>query len=191
MSRLLRRLAVSAVGLAAVGCGSPVITTKPIGTHPSSEFGDATRKVRADKAHTVTLTETTSAALDQAVAAEKGKVVLLDAWFLACGPCVKKFPHVVELAEKYGPDGLAVMSVDVLESETKSQPEVLAFLTEKRAAFPNYILSDPDAFLAKYGIDSTPAVVLFDRAGKRVDLPRNPTAAQLEAAVRTTLAAGA
>lgn len=183
----LRRLAPPALGLAlaaGAGCGTPISTTAPqTGRSP-------TTYAKADPARPVELAEVSSAGLNQAVAGQKGKVVLLDAWFLACGPCVKKFPHVVELAEKYGPDGLAVMSVDVFEDELKSKDDVVAFLRQKGAAFPNYILTDPDAFLSAYGIRGTPAVVLFDRAGQRVKLSDKPTDDEVEAAIRTALRAG-
>lgn len=168
-----RPLALVLLAAVAAGCGAP----------PSAR----TRATYTEEEHPVQLTEATTAELERAVAANKGKVVLLDSWFLGCGPCKKKFPHIVELAEKYGPDGLVVMSVDVLEDELTAKPDVLGFLREQHAAFPNYILSDPDTFREKYDAPSNPAVILFDRTGKRVDIPTNAHDDVLELAIRQAL----
>ena len=140
----------------------------------------------------VTLTEATTAAVDAAIASHKGKVVLVDVWFLACSPCVKKFPHLVELHKKYGPDGLVCVTVDRLADELKRQDKGREFLKKQGAAFPNYILKDAedavDGWLTKHGLDPQPAVGLWDRAGKRVKLSDDPTDEEVEAAIRKALA---
>jgi thiol-disulfide isomerase/thioredoxin len=180
MSFTSRRLLFPALGLAAlIGCNAPSsLTARTSGRSASSGF---------DHNSPVALTVATSAGLEEAIREQKGKVVMLDAWFLACGPCVKKFPHVVELAHKYGPDGLTVMSVDVWEDEIKTKDDVLDFLKAKGATFPNFILSDPKVFEKKYGIEGTPAVVLFDKNGQRIALPEKPTDDDVEAAIRKAL----
>ena len=45
----------------------------------------------------VELVPVSAAGLDAALADLRGKVVLVDVWFLGCKPCVKKFPGFVEL----------------------------------------------------------------------------------------------
>jgi hypothetical protein len=90
---------------------------------------------------------------------------------------VKKFPHLVQMHRDLSKDGLVCVSLDVNPSELKSQDRVLAFLTKQNAAFPNYILKDTDenteAFLTKYNLVATPAILLFDRAGQRVPVPED------------------
>lgn len=182
MNRCIAKWGLLTMALTAPACSFSVTTSPPKKvTSPDTNATTSTAPI--------TLIAASTADLEKAIANEKGKVVLLDAWFLACAPCVKKFPHIVALAEKYGPDGLTVMSVDVLESELQSQDEVLAFLKQKRAAFPNFILTDPDVFTEKFGIRATPAVVLIDRAGQVIELSRSPTDDELEAAIRKALAA--
>jgi len=90
-------------------------------------------------------------------------------------------------------DGLVCVSLDVNSAELKSKDKVLAFLTRQGAAFPNYILNDSDenfaAFLTKYSLEATPAVLLFDRTGKRVRVSEEASDKELERTVKELLAA--
>jgi thiol-disulfide isomerase/thioredoxin len=131
------------------------------------------------------------AGLESALGELKGKVVLVDVWFLGCKPCVKKFPEFVELHHRYAADGLACVSVNLMPSEVPDSARVLAFLQTQRARFPNYILSDDgsrvDEWADRVGAIPTPAYLLYDRTGQRVRLPDEPTREDVEAAVRTLL----
>jgi thiol-disulfide isomerase/thioredoxin len=42
---------------------------------------------------------------------EKGKVYLIDIWATWCGPCIGGFPHLSELQDKYGKDGLVIIGL--------------------------------------------------------------------------------
>jgi len=50
----------------------------------------------------------------------RGRVVLLDFWGAWCPPCRKSMPHLDELAEVYGPDGLVAVIVSTDTSEQES-----------------------------------------------------------------------
>ena len=80
--------------------------------------------------------------LEKAIAAHKGKVVLVDVWADFCLPCKKKFPHIVELSKTHGKDGLVVISLSVDELDKKSN--ALAFLKKNSATFQNFLLEDTD-----------------------------------------------
>ncbi|MGL6095070.1 MAG: TlpA family protein disulfide reductase [Fimbriiglobus sp.] len=171
-----------ALGLA--GCQTKITPPASPPADPDSQLPTATRPVE--------LTEVSVAGLDAAVRENRGKVVLLDVWFLGCGPCLKKFPHIVELHRKYADSGLVVMSVDVLPEELTRKDQVLEFLRKQGAAFPNFIIRDDDkvldAWTEKYHADMTPATVLFDRDGMWVRTPRGQTVEQLELVVRELIA---
>jgi hypothetical protein len=106
---------------------------------------------------------------------------------------VKKFPHLVQMHREFAKDGLVVISLDRSEAELSAQDRVLAFLTRQGATFPNYILKDTEenreALLAKYAIEISPAVALFDRAGKHVRVPDDVSDEELERTVKELLAA--
>ena len=135
----------------------------------------------------VTLKVVKVAELEKAIADQKGKVVMVDVWFYGCSPCIKKFPHVVDLHAKYVDKGLQVMSLDVLPAELDYIGKVEDFLKEKCADFPNYILDDTDenisAWITKYNTLKTPATVLFDKDGNRIEIDPNADLKQVEAAI--------
>jgi thiol-disulfide isomerase/thioredoxin len=105
--------------------------------------------------------------LDALIAKHKGQVVFVDYWATYCKPCVKSFPHTVELHKQHQREGLAVISVnlDYLDDE----PKVKEFLEKQGATFDNLISkydgggSDAnDAF----DIGPLPHLRLYDRQGK-------------------------
>ncbi len=119
----------------------------------------------------VALTEADFATIDAAIAANKGRVVLVDMWASWCGPCVAKFPEFVSLHNKYAPHGLACVSVS-LDREA-GQEAALRLLDKWGATFPNYVLKnagrDEEKVVARFGYaGAIPHQALFDKTGKRV-----------------------
>ena len=117
------------------------------------------------KLETISLDE-----LKKAVEAHKGKVVVIDVWANFCVPCKEKFPHMVELANKHGKDGVVFISLTVDEPEDKDK--ALDFLKKNKATFQNFILEDKDrnekAGDAKLYHSAPPIVHVFGRDGKKV-----------------------
>ena len=98
------------------------------------------------------------------------KYTLVDAWATTCAPCKENFPHLVEMHRKYGPKGLAVISLSMDDpTDTKAVAAAKAFLEEKKAAFTNVLLNEDygDGF-DKLRISAIPAVFLFGPDGKEV-----------------------
>lgn len=117
----------------------------------------------------------------QVLAQHKGKVVLVDYWATWCVPCIKGFPHTVELHEKYAGKGLVVVSVSMDDPDEDTQTRVLAFLKKRKAAFPNYIssLGGEEEALQAFGIKggALPYYQLYDRQGKPLkDFGADPNA---------------
>jgi len=98
------------------------------------------------------------------------KYTLVDAWATTCAPCKENFPHLVEMHRKYGPKGLAVISLSMDDpTDAKAVASAKAFLEEKKAAFTNVLLNEDygDGF-DKLRISAIPAVFLFGPDGKEV-----------------------
>lgn len=188
--RVVAHLAVVTVAGILLGC-EPVTdrASPPPANPPASAGGVSVEEVRAD-------------ALSAALKRQADKVVVVDFWATWCEPCVKNFPHLVELHERYAADGLVCLSVSMDKQgppEDYQKEKVLAFLTGKKAAFPNFIAADPDAdekaLAAAFGKGpGIPYVAVFDKAGRRVwDSESTPTrsadvAAKVEAVVKEQLA---
>jgi thiol-disulfide isomerase/thioredoxin len=120
----------------------------------------------------VELREVSVAALEKTIAADKGKVVLVDCWFLGCGPCRAKFPFFMHLHRQYTSAGLVLLTLNVEQQELDKQDAVLEYLKSQGADCTNLILKDDPAAVAKWmrshEVFGTPAIVAFDRQGEWV-----------------------
>lgn len=93
----------------------------------------------------------------------KGKVVLLDFWFINCGPCWVKFPKLQEIYEKYSshPD---VRIYAVNRPMKRDEPGALfSTIEEKGYTFP--VLRGTQEVLDSLGVYKYPTVMLLDRKG--------------------------
>lgn len=112
--------------------------------------------------------------LQQRIATYKDRVVVVDAWSTSCLPCMKEFPHLVELAKRW-PEDVVCISVNLdfagLPDTTPATclPAVTKFLQSK-AADPanlvNLVSTDTDEqMFAKFEIESIPSIFVYDRTG--------------------------
>lgn len=85
----------------------------------------------------------------------KGKVVVLNFWFLACSPCIKEMPELNELVKKYQGKDIEFIAVshdpkDFVNESLKSHPFNYQQITDaqniidlyKATAFPTHIVLD-------------------------------------------------
>lgn len=110
----------------------------------------------------------------QLIAAQKGKVVVLDLWSTWCVPCVREFPKLVELHRARSPDVVCIafnMDYSGAASETPEsfREPVNQFLTKHAATFLNVISSDPaDDVYERLKLGSIPAVLVYGWDGQLV-----------------------
>ena len=100
----------------------------------------------------------------------KAKFTIIDAWASNCGPCKENFPHLVKMNEKYGPKGLAVISLSLDDIDDKAALKAAEdFLKKKNATFANYYIDEEfGAGFEKLDISAIPAVFLFGPDGKEI-----------------------
>ena len=137
----------------------------------------------------VTLITTDAAGLEAAIAAHKGKVVLVDYWATWCVPCIKAFPHTVALSRKYADKPFVAISVSVDTAEELADAK--AFLAEHNAKMEHYIGSYPSTEEAMTGFglkdESVPELRLYDKEGKLQETWKKFEEADVEAKVQELL----
>jgi len=96
----------------------------------------------------------------------KDKVVVLDFYATWCDPCRESIPHLVDLQQRYGPQGLQVIGLNVGgEGDLEKVP---AFA---RKFHIQYQLGNPDPDLARFYMgndDGIPLTIVLDRQGRQV-----------------------
>ena len=107
----------------------------------------------------------------QLVAAQKGKVVLVNFWATWCKPCRAEMPALQTLADKLRPRGFELITIS--NDEADKRPQVLKALAEYKISGVTYLrkTADDDKFCDT--IDPKwqgvlPALFIYDRSGKKV-----------------------
>lgn len=121
--------------------------------------------------------------------AQAGKVVYVDFWASWCGPCRQSFPWLNDMQKMYGPQGFAVMGVNV----DKKRDDADKFLAVTPAQFT--VAFDPAGKTPKeWQVMGMPSSYLVGRDGKIKLLHagfRDADRSELEAKIKQALAEGA
>lgn len=115
--------------------------------------------------------------LQKRIGSFQDRVVVVDAWSTSCLPCMKEFPHLVELAKRW-PEDVVCISINLdfagLPNQTPKDclPDVTKFLKAKSANLVNLVnllSSETDEqMFARFEIESIPGIFVYDRAGALV-----------------------
>jgi cytochrome c-type biogenesis protein len=121
------------------------------------------------------------------LAAQRGKVVLLNVWATWCHPCRAEIPELRALHAKYRERGLELVGVSV--DADGSDDAIRAFMKDFEMAYP--IWRDPDERVsAQFLVVGVPATFLIDREGIlrwRKTGPIQPNDSSLTAAIERAL----
>lgn len=94
------------------------------------------------------------------LAAWRGQVVYVDFWASWCGPCAQSFPWMNTLHQRYSPQGLRIVAINL----DKQRHAADNFLRQRPAQF--MIGFDPAGTVAQtYQVRGMPASYLIDRKG--------------------------
>ena len=94
----------------------------------------------------------------------KGKVVLVDFWFMDCAPCIQTIPHLNELHHKYGEKGLQIVGVNPYDNNEKNLKRFPKFLSRHPIDYPIFFTSGEA--IEPFNIFSFPTYYLIDKKGK-------------------------
>lgn len=111
--------------------------------------------------------------LQQVIESQAGKVVVIDVWSTSCAPCMREFPHLVELSQT-DPDRLACISLNVDYIGLKSKPpenytaKVYKFLQDQHAVDITNLLSasTDEAVLKQFSMGAIPAILIYSPGGE-------------------------
>lgn len=140
---------------------------------PDTAAGDETTASEKEnggkKADAVNVTPIDRKGLQKAIREHRGAVVLVDFWATWCPPCIKAFPHIVDLHREY--DDLQVVSVSMDDPED-AMGDVRKFLGKHDPPFETYILDVPEytPFVRAMSDEwqgELPAMFIYGRDGER------------------------
>ena len=100
----------------------------------------------------------------------KGKYVVLDFWSGECSVCIRTFPKVQEVYDRYKSEsGVEIYSVfccDDKDGETSETGQDI--LNKKNCSFPILAIDKDNPILKEIGVTCFPTVIIFDPDGKLI-----------------------
>lgn len=110
--------------------------------------------------------------LQEFIAKQTGKIVVVDLWSTWCEPCLREFPHLVALQKKY-PEKVVCVSFNMNYDGSKNSPpesnseELMEFFAKQKADIVNIISSTPDEKLYEsINLAAIPAAYVYSPDGK-------------------------
>jgi len=88
----------------------------------------------------------------------KGKVIVLNFWFVECKPCVSEIPELNELVIEFQKEGVVFMALGLNKAE-----EMKKFL--KKTPFNYQVVPDAIEVATQFGVDGFPTSVVIDQNG--------------------------
>ena len=104
----------------------------------------------------------------QSIAALRGKAVLIEFWTFDCINCRRSLPWMKAIHERYGKDGLAVVSVHTPELAHEKDPANVREAVQRLGITYPVMLDNDFSYWTAIGNQYWPAFYLVDRDGRIV-----------------------
>lgn len=96
----------------------------------------------------------------------RGKIVLLDFWFIGCGPCAADTPTLKLAHELFGGSDFEIVGVHASPASAES---VLQYIQQNGVKYPTIVDSPEETISRRFrelAVTSFPSYILLDREGK-------------------------
>jgi thiol-disulfide isomerase/thioredoxin len=98
--------------------------------------------------------------LEDIVAAEKGRVVVLNFWASWCGPCKREIPELVEMRREYPEDAVTIIGVS-MDHDPAMMHE---YLDKQEVNYPLYLGTQQVGI--DYAVAGIPKLLVYDQSGE-------------------------
>ncbi|MCA6078726.1 TlpA family protein disulfide reductase [Fulvivirga sedimenti] len=95
----------------------------------------------------------------------RGKVVVMDFWYMSCMPCIQAIPHLNEIHDSFGSD-VVVIGINSLDNDDKTLKRLPGFI-EKNDLRYQIVLNDRTAD-SLYLVKAYPSLYVIDQQGSVV-----------------------
>jgi|GEM_PF-1047845 len=92
----------------------------------------------------------------------KGKVVILDFWYLSCMPCRVLMPKLQKLQEKFENEKVVIIGINVRDEDPKA---IIKFLKDKHILYRQYYQID-QLLVSNYKLQAFPTTLVLGMDGK-------------------------
>lgn len=93
----------------------------------------------------------------------RGKVVLIDFWYMDCPPCIKAIPHLNDIQNKYKEQGLVVVGINPYNDNEKDLKRMPKFLSYNSIDYPIMFVDKNKT--DEFKINVYPSFYLIDKQG--------------------------
>jgi thiol-disulfide isomerase/thioredoxin len=100
------------------------------------------------------------------LASYKGSVLVIEFFATWCGGCKASIPHLAELQQKFGNQGLHILGLDVGQGDDLEG--VKEFVAKLKISYP-VAIADEDVVYDGYGIRMVPTLFIVDKKGILVE----------------------
>jgi len=90
----------------------------------------------------------------------KGKIVILDFWYVGCSPCVKAYRDIKTLEEKLGKNKFIIIGMNPITRERKINRYI------KKGKYSDIVTICSKKIKNQYQVKSYPTIYVIDKQGK-------------------------
>lgn len=115
----------------------------------------------------IRMQNTTFTEWEKTLTSYQPNIVVVDAWAMWCTSCIKRFPHMVEMANKYQNKGVQFVSLNLDDrNDEESVAAAKEFLVKMNANFDHFHMNEDliEAF-DRFNLIGIPAVFIYDGTG--------------------------